>query len=298
MLNTRDLERRWLKWKIKSYIPHTVIVVSLVVISSIALFYLSSPKTQPQTPVVVTKEPIQTQQQQPKSEQKPQAKVTVQTKSQQPVKQLPTISSVVDTTLETHKEPKKIVLKPSMDFMKGMQEVSGDYYIDNTQANEPQQETVQQPFVANNTPAQSQPSGVATQNPEPEVIEEKQEVAITQQQPSEEATSKKVVITIQSSMQDIKDAERRFSKHNSPALSLFLARQYYNRGIYTKSYNYALITNQLDKEIEDSWLIFARSLVKLGKKEKAIKALKEYIKYSQSSNAKLLLNDIQNGKFQ
>ena len=99
-------------------------------------------------------------------------------------------------------------------------------------------------------------------------------------------------------MQDILDAERRFKQHNSPALSLFLARQYYARKQYKKSYNYALITNQLDKEVEDSWLIFARSLVKLGKKEKAIKTLKEYIRYSNSTNAKLLLSEITNGKFE
>lgn len=57
------------------------------------------------------------------------------------------------------------------------------------------------------------------------------------------------------------------------------------------------MTNQLDKNNEDSWLIFSRSLVKLGKPKQATKALSEYIKYSHSNNAEILLNDIATGKF-
>jgi len=71
-----------------------------------------------------------------------------------------------------------------------------------------------------------------------------------------------------------------------------------NQRHYEKASNYALITNQLNKEIEDSWLIFAKSLVKRGKKEKAIQLLREYINKSHSTNAAILLNNIQSGEFQ
>jgi hypothetical protein len=38
-------------------------------------------------------------------------------------------------------------------------------------------------------------------------------------------------------------------------------------------------------------------LVKLGKKQKAIEALRAYIKVSNSNNARLLLDNIRTGKF-
>ncbi|MBA1438050.1 MAG: CDC27 family protein [Epsilonproteobacteria bacterium] len=173
------------------------------------------------------------------------------------------------------KQDTKVVLKPSLNFMRKMQASFDSYYSD-----EP-----------DNTPyPQHTPTTTKPQTPQ---------IAVKQKNDlQEDKNTKKIVIETKNSMEDIKDAERRFEKNNSPALSLFLARQYYARKQYHKAYNYALITNQLDKEIEDSWLIFSKSLVKLGKKNKAIQALSEYIKYSHSSNAALLLDAIKTGKFQ
>ncbi|MGD9719509.1 MAG: hypothetical protein AB7U24_09720, partial [Sulfurimonadaceae bacterium] len=68
-------------------------------------------------------------------------------------------------------------------------------------------------------------------------------------------------------------------------------------GDYHKSYNYALITNELNNNIEASWIIFAKSLVKLNEKEMALKTLRQYIEHSGSNQAKLLLDEIRNGKF-
>ena len=104
-------------------------------------------------------------------------------------------------------------------------------------------------------------------------------------------------ITKRTSQKDIKDVIRRFKKSNNPALSLFIAKKYYELGKYDKSYNYALITNQIDKNIEASWLIFSKSLVKLGKRKMAINTLRQYIKQSDSPKAKRLLNEILSGKF-
>jgi tetratricopeptide (TPR) repeat protein len=110
---------------------------------------------------------------------------------------------------------------------------------------------------------------------------------------------KKQVITIErrDSQNDIKEIIARFKKNNNPALSLFVAKKYYELGNYEQAYNYSLITNSINNDIEESWLVFAKSLVKLNRKEMAIKTLKEYIKYSHSGNARILLNDIESGKF-
>ncbi len=101
-------------------------------------------------------------------------------------------------------------------------------------------------------------------------------------------------VPISSNMQDI---IKRFKRTNDPILGLFLARRYYHLKKYNLAYNYALLTNQLDSKNEQSWIIFAKSLVKLGQTNMAIQTLKSYIKISHSKNAKVLLENIQSGHF-
>jgi translation initiation factor 2 beta subunit (eIF-2beta)/eIF-5 len=117
----------------------------------------------------------------------------------------------------------------------------------------------------------------------------------------EEKEEKKPKITIevkQTSAKEIQQIVKRFKKTNNPILSLFIAKKYYDMGNYNQSYNYALITNQIDNTIEDSWIIFAKSLVKLKQKGRAIKILQAYIDKSGSNKAKILLDNIKTGKFQ
>ncbi|QOP40915.1 CDC27 family protein [Sulfurimonas marina] len=281
MLNTRDLERRWLKYKIKSFLPHTVITVSIVIITISVSVYISSDhqeklasKEQKNITNTTGKTIVD-----PINEIKPKVQQTI-----------PAITSVIDTKVEpivqiVPKENKKVVLQPSLDFIKNMQESTGGYY-----KSTPQEQTFNTSYV--------------TESPKKKVIKKKTETTTVnvekidiEESNSVSKEENKIVIARKTSLQDIKDAETRFKKNNSPALSLFLAKQYYSLGDYSKSYNYALVTNQLDKENEDSWLIFSKSLVKLGKVQLAKKALKEYIKFSHSSNAELLLDDITTGEF-
>ncbi|MDQ1244960.1 MAG: hypothetical protein QG565_1301 [Campylobacterota bacterium] len=98
-------------------------------------------------------------------------------------------------------------------------------------------------------------------------------------------------------MEDIAHVIKRFNVNHNPALSLFVAKKYYQLGDYEQAYNYALITNDINNNIEESWLIFSKSLVKINKKEMAIETLKKYISHSHSSQARQLLDEIQAGKF-
>ena len=41
MLNTRELEKRWLKHKIKSYIPHVVITLSTITIILVIFAFIN-----------------------------------------------------------------------------------------------------------------------------------------------------------------------------------------------------------------------------------------------------------------
>ncbi len=272
MLNTRDLERRWLKYKIKSFLPYLIITISGAVIVIFVSLYLTSVDTMNNTPeikqtLVQSKEVVE------------EKKVSNQTVEKQ---EAPAIKNIVEPQIikPIIEKEEHLVLKPSLDFMKKMEEPSNNYYA--------KVATIQKKDIR-----------VSTTKPKKQQIIEQQTVIVEEvmlEKPSPKETP--VVITRKNSLKDIKDAERRFKQNNSPALSLFLAKQYYSLDDYAKAYNYALITNQLDKENEESWIIVSKSLVKLGKIELAKKALNEYIKFSHSSNAELLLDDITTGKFQ
>ncbi|WP_304542940.1 CDC27 family protein [Sulfurimonas microaerophilic] len=278
MLNTRDLERRWLRYKIKSFLPHAVITVSVIIISISVSVYLSSDDQEK----LVSKEKKNT------TMIASETTTTSINKVQQP--HIPTIANIVDTKIEPviqvlPKENRKVVLQPSLDFMKSMQESTDGYY-----KSTPQEQTFNTSYVS------EAPKKKHVETPKVSTTVEVEKMDV-EESDTVSKDHNKIVIARKTSLQDIKDAEMRFKKNNSPALSLFLAKQYYSLGDYSKAYNYALVTNQLDKENEDSWILFSKSLVKLGKKQLAQKALEEYIKFSHSSNAELLLDDITTGEF-
>lgn len=129
---------------------------------------------------------------------------------------------------------------------------------------------------------------------EEKIIEVKPE-PIIEKIPAEENIS--LQIKKQNTSNDINLVIKRFKTNNNPALSLFIAKKYYEIGNFDQAYNYSLITNQLNKDIEESWIIFSKSLVKLNKKDKAIEVLKQYVEHSNSGRAEILLSNIMSGKF-
>lgn len=94
-----------------------------------------------------------------------------------------------------------------------------------------------------------------------------------------------------------KDVENRFKRSRDIDDSLFLARSYYKKGNYKKSEYWALETNKVNPNIEESMLIFVKSKMKLGRKHEARNILTAYLKKSNSHEAKKLLYSIENGKF-
>jgi len=91
-----------------------------------------------------------------------------------------------------------------------------------------------------------------------------------------------------------KDVEMRFKRSHNINDAVFLANMYYKKKNYKKAIYWAMQTNKLDNNIEESWLIFAKSKVKIGHKNEAIRILREYIKRSNSYEAKKLLKSIIN----
>lgn len=178
-------------------------------------------------------------------------------------------------------DAKKVKLVPSLDFMRKMQNSS--------QLHRPTVESVNN-FSTSNKYISREPKQVRRNTVVQENIEE-----FTQELENE--APKTVSIERKNTQKDIYEVIKRFKTNNNPVLSLFIAKKYYEIGNYKQSYNYALITNELNKDIDESWIIFTKSLVKLGEKEKAMNILKQYIEHSHSNPAKILIKEIRSGKF-
>jgi len=266
MLNIIELENRWLKWKIKSYLPYFIISISLVVIIVVVTSFLGNTSSMPKQPTNAI--PV-------KVESISQKRVIVpkQVPIKKPIKKVAVLEKKIKPIKTPSKsiEHKSIKLTPSLDFMRKMQNSVQPYYI-NEHSN----------------------SNVIVEEKKP--IQKSSEKSAIKEVSIKENTHK-INIKRQNTQHDIQDIVKRFKNNNNPALSLFVAKKYYELGNYNQSYNYALITNKINKEIDVSWIIFTKSLVKLGKKDKAIATLKQYIKQSHSSSAQILLDEIRSGKF-
>ncbi|MDQ7047449.1 MAG: hypothetical protein Q9M39_07455 [Sulfurovum sp.] len=94
-----------------------------------------------------------------------------------------------------------------------------------------------------------------------------------------------------------KDVEKRFRSSHDTEDSLFLARTYYDKGQYEQSEFWALETNKISPNIEESMFIFVKSKMKLGRKDEARNILTGYLKKSNSPKARNLLLRIENNKF-
>ncbi len=294
MLNINELENRWKIYKIKSYIPHVTILVSLLIIVTVILFVLNTNDKKALLQDEIKKVILQ-KQEIPKPVTKPiiKDKIKNTTKNNETIEPIKLVASVKKVKIKPvqYKKEKthvittkknirtKVLISPSLDFMKNMQNNTLGYY-----AQDSDQERIEKTLKR------------ASSN-QFEKIKQKETIKIIEKSTSTKDTRKSISIKRQNNYEDINHVIKRFQKNNNPALSLFVAKKYYELGKYKKSYNYALITNNINNEIEASWIIFAKSLIKLKKKEQAKKVLQKYIDRSFSNRAKILLDDIKTGEF-
>ena len=283
MININDLENRWHKYKIKSYIPYISITISILLIATILFVLLNkntffSEKEQSnQKPTInIEKKNLKTVAQNKKN-------ITKETNTTKE-KEIEIKENIAKVSKETKiSQDKKLILAPSLDFMK---EMYGDMtpFYNNQKSNTPKKE-ISKISQVKNKPIQKK-----------HITKPKIKVAV-KKTIIKKPRYKSINIKRKNTYKDIEHVITRFKKNNSPALSLFIAKKYYELKEYRNSYNYALITNKINNNIETSWLIFAKSLVKLNKKDNAIKTLKQYIKHSKSNKAEALLDEIESGKF-
>jgi tetratricopeptide (TPR) repeat protein len=94
----------------------------------------------------------------------------------------------------------------------------------------------------------------------------------------------------------VKEIESRFHFAKDKDDALFLARYYFDKKKYKQALKWALETNKLDSDIEESWLLFGRSKAKLGQRMEAIRVLQAYYDRTGSKKAKALLDKVRRGK--
>ena len=265
MLNLHELERQWLRYKMKSYLPHFAILMSIVVILTVLSIFLHNSTKRVAIDKTIHKQvKIENKLIKPVVPIKPAVIIKRELQKEKPPKKAPQITS---------HDKQKMILSPSLGFMKKMQTEIQPYYKSKN----------------NNVLPNKQKK--VPKRAEVEKVKRKVPHEVKEEQP------KHIRITREDTYSDIKEIIQRFNKNNNPALSLFIAKKYYELGNYREARNYALITNNLNHNIESSWIIFSKSLVKLGKRNKAIKTLQTYIGYSHSNSAKILLDEIRSGKF-
>jgi tetratricopeptide (TPR) repeat protein len=75
-----------------------------------------------------------------------------------------------------------------------------------------------------------------------------------------------------------------------------LAEEYYKSGDYENALKWAKNANLQNNRDPKSWIIVGKSLYKLGKKDKALKVLQVYYKYTKNKEVLDLINRIKSGK--
>ncbi|MFA5454089.1 MAG: CDC27 family protein [Sulfurimonas sp.] len=284
MLNVNDLEARHKKYKIKSYTPYFVIFASVTVaVISITSFILYNSKIEEDIEKEEQKQPVVVQKIEVVSATK-EKNETLQEVEQKTVQEAAIEPATAKEDIKAEQKQEKVSLSPSLDFI-GKIGSNNQVYYKNETINTAQ-ELPKEVTIDIKQEEKKQEEKIV-----PKKVEKVEEVTIN--------IDKKTPINIarKDEQDDVSQVVKRFNVNHNPALSLFVAKKYYQLSNYEQAYNYALITNEINNNIEESWIIFSKSLVKMNKKEEAIDTLKRYISYSHSSQAKQLLDEISSGKF-
>ncbi len=108
---------------------------------------------------------------------------------------------------------------------------------------------------------------------------------------SKVAPKKRVFISSQN-VGSLSFIKKKFYATNNIAFSLLLSQKFLEKKAYKKALKWALISNEIDETSEQSWILFAKAKMKLGKKQDALNALNVYLKNSNSTQVKKVLDDI------
>ncbi len=248
MLDIQSLERRWLRYKIKAYLPY----VAVLSVSAAGFIIYASLFPAQDSKIAIEPSAITPSHQSPRQNSSPPAHEIILEPSMdfiQTIDPKPVLSPVAAVTTP-NTTPKPTLSHPPATVQTPLPK-----------------ETVFQPPVIPKEPLSNKVSSLEKKGPTP--IVKRDEAPL-----------------------NINELQARFQVNSNPNLGVFIARYHYDHGNYPEAYNYALKTNAINNKMEESWIIFAKSLLKMGKTDQARKTLQLYISQSNSENAKSLLDSL------
>lgn len=91
----------------------------------------------------------------------------------------------------------------------------------------------------------------------------------------------------------VAELQKLFSQRQSYDLAIQIARSYLNKKRYQEALHWAKKANALDREKEEAWILYARSLKEMGQERRARQILRVYLDYKESAKAQKLLKEWQ-----
>ena len=101
---------------------------------------------------------------------------------------------------------------------------------------------------------------------------------------------------ISSKKATLKELIEQFSHRPGFSRAIMISKTFYNRKDYKNAAKWAKKANSIDREREEGWILYAKSIYELGYKERAIKILKLYLSFKSSKEARKILKQFERGK--
>jgi len=122
----------------------------------------------------------------------------------------------------------------------------------------------------------------------------KNEVPENRQKSISKSNKPKIVISSRK-IDKINYYRKRFLDTKEAKYAIELSKIYFAKKEYKKSLRWAIISNGINSNNEESWILFAKNKVKMGEKDEAINALSVYLRVNSSKKVERLVKDIRKG---
>jgi len=96
-----------------------------------------------------------------------------------------------------------------------------------------------------------------------------------------------------SDMQKVELYKQEFNSSPSYENAIKIAEAYFDIGSYEDSRDWALVANEKSANAPGGWILFAKSLYKMGKKGEAVAVLESYLKRNDSAEVKAALKSLE-----
>ena len=259
MINTKELEKRWYKYKAKNLFL-VLFLVFLLLAFPYGLYYIFEHFGATSSTLLQQKETYQQ-----KSEVYSQGSIA-----------LVEVNQSRDKVLTDKNDKKKsVILSPTIPIVDLENEKLKDQTVQKKRYVAKKRKY--KPVAKKNNLVKAKSSATLTP----------QELAVLQ---GRDLPRQRKDINFKTSSSDyIRVMQQKFDKNKNPREALLLAKAYYQSAKYAKAQEWALRANSLDKNLDESWFIFAKAKAKMGKHNEALKILRSFYKSTKSPRAKELI---------